>query len=647
VLKSLQLLPGIQTSGEGSANLIVRGGNYDQNLILLDEAPVYNPSHALGFFSTFQPDAIKNVTLYKGCFPAQYGGRLSSVVDISMKEGNQKHFAANSSVGLLASRLSIEGPILKDKMSYIISTRYCYAGNTLNFLGGTIGRDLLHFYGLRNFNDKNEINFYDLNAKINYKLNDRNHFYLSAYNGRDHFYSYAVNQNNQLDWGNTTATFRWNHLYSTQLFSNFTLYSSNYNYSSIVYEDIKRYIWKSQIQETGLKYDFNYFLNQNNNIKFGLISSYQIFNPVKIVPSDTAYIVKPYELDRKKGFENALYIQNEQNIGKHFTINYGLRLTSYISLGKGTVYKYSADMQNVTDSTVYGNNKIMDFYYSLEPRLTVNYKINEKQSVKTGYSYVKQYLHLLSNSTVGLPTDIWLPPDNYMKPQTSHQFILGYYRKLFSGKFEFTTELYYKTLQNIIDFKNNADLFMNNHIETQILSGKGNSYGIETMIEKKTGRFSGWISYTLAKTKYQIAGINQNLQYSPRFDIRHNLSINLSLALSENWSVTSTFKITSGGFITIPAGSYIYDNVAFPYYTDRNGYELPLYHRLDIAIKHQSRKNNTRHYKSDWMLGIYNVYNRKNIYALFVRPDENYKDSKFYKMYLFGIVPTISYNFNF
>ena len=648
VLKSLQLLPGVQTAGEGTSNLIVRGGSYDQNLILLDEAPVYNPSHALGFFSIFQANAIKNVKLYKGGFPAKYGSRLSAVIDISMKEGNMKKFAVTGSFGLLASSLSVEGPIIKDRLSFIVSSRYSYAGATMNLIGGKIAGNLLQLSAANNFNDQNEIHFYDLNAKINYKINEKNHIYLSAYNGGDHFFSYSINNNNQLDWGNHTTTFRWNHLFSSQLFSNLSVYYSNYNYAYSIFEDVRCFDWKSDIKEIGLKYDFDYFINQNNHLKFGLQSSFQLFNPGEIYPMDTASIVIPYKLNKKKGMENAFYIQNEQHIGEHLSLNYGIRYSSYTNLGAATVYKYDEDMENIVDSTVYGSNEIINFYHGLEPRLTINYLINNKQSIKTSYSYTQQYLHLLSNSTIGLPTDIWMPPDSYTKPSSSHQFTIGYYRTLFSEKFELTTELYYKTLENIIDFKDNADLFMNENIETQILSGGGKSYGVEFMFEKKSGKLSGWLSYTFSKTNYQIDGINRNKEYSPRFDIRHNLSINLAYSFNKKWSINSTFKYTSGGFVTIPAGSYVYNGVAFPYFTERNGYKLPAYHRFDIAFKYQSLKNANRKRKTYWMFGIYNVYDRKNIYALFVQNDaNNFQNSGFQKMYLGGIIPSISYNFRF
>jgi hypothetical protein len=648
VLKSLQMLPGIQTSNEGSTNLNIRGGSYDQNLILLDEAPVYNPSHALGLFSTFNTDAIKNVTVYKGAFPAQYGGRLSSVIDITMKDGNVKKISVNGGVGLLASRLSIEGPIAKEKSSFIISARYGYAGQTLNLLAGELGHDLIDLYSLRNFSSNNKINFYDLNAKFNLQVDSRNRIYLSAYTGRDIFYSFPLNNENSLEWGNTTGTFRWNHIFNRRLFSNFTIYYSNYNYSYFIKEDIRSFDWKSNIKETGLKADLNAFFSPQLNLKFGFFSIYHFFSPGNIEPRGENSVIRPISLDNKNCLETGLYINNEQVIADKLTLSYGLRYSAFMDIGSGIVYKYNESMSQVIDSISYRAGEIIHIYQGLEPRVSVNYSINNNNSVKIAYAFTKQYLHLLSNSTVGLPTDTWLPPDNYIKPETSNQYIIGFYRLLHNGDYEFTAEFYYKTLSNIIDFKDNADLFMNKHIETQILQGTGVSYGSEYLLEKKSGRITGWLGYTLAKTKYKINGINEDNTFSPRYDIRHNISLTGNYKLNKKWALSITFKYTSGGFITIPDGVYVYDGASFYYYSSRNGYQLPPYHRLDFSLTYNNPKNESRKWKSEWILGIYNIYNRKNVYSLYIRQDGyDLSSSTAYKMYLYGIVPTISYNFKF
>jgi hypothetical protein len=647
LLKSLQLIPGIQTSAEGSSNLSIRGGSYDQNLILLDEAPVYNASHALGFFSTFNVDAIKSVNIYKGAFPAQYGGRLSSVIDVVMKDGNNQNYQVDGGVGILDSKLGIEGPLIKNKASFIFSSRYCYAGQMLNLLAGKIGSQLLNIYPLRNFNDNNKLNFYDLNLKVNIQTDPTDHFYLSAYTGHDLFYSYPLDNENSLEWGNITGTLRWNHIFGNKIFSNLTYYYSNYNYAYSIIEDIRNFIWKSNIKETGLKLDLSAYLNQQFNLKFGTFFSYHFFSPGEIDPLNSSSIIKSFSLDKKDALEFGFYINNDQNLSRKFILNYGLRYSAFANLGPGTVYKYNGDMTVITDSTFYKSGRIIHVYQGLEPRISLKYLINDVSSFKFAYSYTIQYLHLLNNSTVGLPTDTWMPPDNYIKPETSHQYVLGYYRTLNNDSWELTVEAYYKTLKNIIDYKDNADLFMNTHVETLVLSGSGNSFGIEYMLEKRTGKLSGWLSYTLAKTNYTINGINNNHAFPPRFDIRHNISLTGSYILSRYWSLSSTFKLTSGGFITIPEGTYENNGASFYYYTSRNGYELPAYHRLDLSATYSSPKNDKRKWKSEWIFSIYNVYNHKNIYSLYVRQDSNTDSSNAYIMYLYGVLPTISYNFKF
>lgn len=646
VLKSLQLLPGVQTAGEGSTNLSVRGGSFDQNLIILDEAPVYNPSHALGFFSTFNTDALNNVSFYKGAFPAQYGGRLSSIVDITMREGNYKKYAANVGIGLLASKVTFEGPIVKDKASFIISGRYSYAGQTLN-LAGLFGQEVLQIWELRNFNDHNEINFYDLNAKVNYRINDKNHIYFSTYTGGDRFYSYSLNNNNSLEWGNTTSTLRWNHIFNSRLFSNFTSYYSNYNYSYFIADDLKNFDWKSNIQEAGLKVDFSAYLNTSNHMKFGVSSVYHYFAPGKIAPRSASSSVKPFALSNKNAVEISAYISNEQKISDRLSLDYGLRYAGFINMGKDTVFQYNEEKTRVTGFKAYGSGELVNYYQSFEPRISARYLLGKRNSLKLAYRRTTQFLHLLSNSSLGLPTDVWMPPDKDIRPQSSNQFVLGYYQTFSDNKYEFTSEIYYKTLRNIIDFKDNANLFVNKHIDTQILRGDGYAYGNEYMLEKKTGDLTGWIAYTFSQTQYQIDGVNNNNYFSPRWDIRHNLSITGNYQLNKRWSVSGTFKFTSGGFVTVPEGIFIYNGSAFNYYSERNGYQIEPYHRLDVSATYKSRKNDKRKRQSEWVFGIYNIYDRKNIYTLFARQESNLISTQFSKMYLFGIVPSVTYNLKF
>ena len=645
LVKSLQLLPGIQTSHEGTTNLSVRGGSFDQNLFLLDDAPVYNPSHALGFFSVFNSDAIKSVKIYKAAFPAQYGGRLSSIVDIHMKEGNRKQLSGSGGIGLIASRLTLEGPIVKDKSSFIISGRYSYAGLTANG-AGLLGQSL-GIGGLRDFTANNEINFYDLNAKMNFELNTKNRLYLSAYSGADHFYYYALDDNSSMDWGNVTGTARWNHVFNSKLFANTMLIYSQYDYSYILKDDARHFKWSSNLQEMDVKTDFDYFLNPNNHIKFGVSAENHHYFPGKVVPRDSTSITKSFTLDSQRAVISTAYVSNEQRVNDKIGIEYGLRYSAFCLLGQSKVYSYNPDL-SVKDSILYGSGELVQFYHGFEPRLSIRYLLNQTTSVKLSYTKTIQFQHLLGNSSVGFPSDVWVPASKYIKPQWANQYAIGYYKSLRENKYEFFTEAYYRKMYNIIDYKDNADLFLNPHIETQVLSGTGQSYGIEFFLEKKVGSLNGWLSYTLSKTSKQIGGINNNKPYPANYDKRHNFSAVLNYQLSHTWSASSIFKFTSGGFATIPEGTFNYYGAAFNYYTSRNGYKLPAYHRLDLSFNYQSRKNEHRKCKTEWSFGIYNVYDKKNIFALFVRQEgHNLYSSRGYKMFLYGITPFVTFNFKF
>jgi len=645
LVKSLQLLPGIQATNEGTTNLSVRGGSFDQNLFLLDDAPVYNPSHALGFFSVFNSDAIKSVKVYKASFPAQYGGRLSSIVDIHMKEGNSKELSASGGVGLIASRLTLEGPISKDKASFIISGRYSYAGLTANG-AGLLGQRL-RIGSLMDFNANNEINFYDLNAKVNYKVNDKNHLFLSAYTGSDHFFYYAIDDNSSMDWGNITGTARWNHLFNSKLFANTMLIYSKYDYSYILKDDARHFKWLANLQEMDVKTDFDYFLNPNNNLKFGISVENHHYFPGKVEPRDATSITKPFTLDKQRAVISTAYLNNEQRISDKIGLDYGLRYSTFFLLGESTVYSYSPEMEKI-DSVNYSSGELVKFYHSLEPRISLRYQLTENSSVKLSWSKTVQFQHLIGNSSVGLPSDVWIPASTYIKPQWANQIAIGYYRLFAQNQYEFSTEAYYRKLHHVIDYRDNADLFLNPHVETQVLEGEGQSYGLEFYLEKKVGRMKGWLSYTLSKTDRQIDGINNDLAYPATYDKRHYLSLLLNYKLSSTWSASSIFKYSSGGWATIPEGTFNYYGAAFNYYTTRNGYQLPAYHRLDLSFNYQSRKNEHRKWKTEWNFGIYNVYDRHNIFALFIK-QEGHKlySSKAYKMYLYGITPFVTLNFKF
>lgn len=631
LLKTLQLMPGIQAVNEGASNLYVRGGSYDQNLFLLDEAPVYNPTHALGFFSTFNADILKNTTVYKGIYPAQYGGRLSSVVDIAMREGDMSKFHTSASIGLVASGLTVEGPLAKGKSSFIVSGRGSYIGMYLKLLDDNDDR----------------VGFYDLNAKFNWNLDERNHLYLSAYTGSDVFVCFALNNRNNIEWGNTTGTLRWNHIFTGNLFSNLTLYGSRYKYKYSIMEDVRTFNWTAQISELGLKYDFSYHPNNSNDVKYGASAIYHYFEPGKVAPKDSRSIMKEYELDHKRSVELTAYAGNDQKLTDALTASYGLRYTAFMNVGQGTSYEYN-DLGKVVDSTCYGKGELIKAYGGLEPRLSLKYDFNNRNSVKLSYAHTKQYMHLLSNSTVGLPTDVWISPDEHLKPQSSNQYVAGYYHLFEKLGVELSAEVYYKTMANLVDYKDNADIFMNKHIATQLLHGKGYSYGLELLLEKKSGRLSGWIGYTLAKTQYKIDGVNQNRYYSPRYDIRHNLSLTGSLELTKAWTVSSTFKLTSGGYVTIPDQIFEFEDCAFFDYSSRNNYEIPKYHRLDMSFIYRNPKNDKRKFDSQWVFSLYNVYGRKNVYSLYIKQDpESIYYSNAYMMYLYRVVPTITYKIRF
>jgi hypothetical protein len=644
LLKSIQLLPGVNNANEGSSNLNVRGGSFDQNLILLDEAPVFNPSHALGFFSTFNADALRSVSFYKGAFPAQYGGRVSSVIDIYMKEGNKKKETFEGGVGLIASRLTYEVPIKKNKSSFLLSGRYSYTGKTVNTIG-IIGQEVFHFYNLRNFVNKNDIYFYDFNAKINFQLSGKTQLLISSYTGSDKFYSYQIDEGNRLRWGNLTSSIRLNHRFSKTLFNNSSLIFSNYNYSYFSLVDVKNFEWTANIQLLGFKTNFDLYSGKKNRIAFGLSSFLNFFKPGTIVQRDSATIIKSFSLDKKRSIESSIYLTDEFSLGKRSQISLGLRFNNFLNMGPGKVYGYSRDFLAVTDSVTYKSGAIINQYNNLEPRISYRYLIDDKNSLKMSYSKTSQFLHLISNSSVGLPTDIWIPADKYIRPTKAHQIAVGYFHQ-FRNNLEMSLEGYYKKLSDITDYRDNANLFLNKQLETQILMGSGQSYGIELLIEKKKDKLTGWLSYTWSNTSLKIAGVNNNRKFPARYDIRNNLSITTNYDFSKRVSFAGTFKFTTGGHITIPTNDFSYFGATFSTYSDRNGYTLPTYHRLDLAVTLKSKKYENQKCKKVWVFSLFNIYNRKNIYALFIKPDELLIDRvKAFNFYLYGIVPSITLNF--
>ncbi|MCK5170673.1 MAG: TonB-dependent receptor plug domain-containing protein, partial [Bacteroidales bacterium] len=636
LLKTIQLMPGVKSAGEGNSGFFVRGGSADQNLIYLDEAPVYNASHLLGFFSVFNSDAIKNMKLYKGNAPAEYGGRLSSVLDIKMNEGNSKKLGVSGGLGLISSRLTIEAPIIKDKGSFIISGRRTYA-------------DFLLTYSSEDLIKNTTLYFYDLNMKANYRINNNNRIFLSGYFGRDVF---GFSDMMKTDWGNATATFRWNHLFSDKLFLNSSLIYSKYNYV-IGFSGLTELIdIKSGIQDFNLKEDFQYFINPENTLSFGLNCIYHTFMPGELSSSDESFINSQI-IDEKYAIESAAYISHKFDISNSLKLTYGLRYSNFAVIGPGNVYNYNDD-DEITDTISYNNGELIKNYGQLEPRISVNYILNEQTSIKTSYARNTQYIHLLSNATSSTPTDLWLPSSSIIKPQIADQLALGYFRNFNDNMFETYVEIYYKNLQNQIDYKNGADILLNDKVESQLVFGKGHAYGIEFLIKKRTGKFTGWIGYTLSKTERTFDEINDGAWYPSKQDRTHDVSIVSMYNLTKRWTISATWIYYTGNAVTFPSGKYVVDGLTVPMYTDRNASRMPDYHRLDLGFtyvnkdKINKRKNREKKYESSWNISVYNVYARKNAYSIDFRENENDPTkTEAVRLAIFQIVPSTTYNFKF
>ncbi|AXY75508.1 hypothetical protein D3H65_16655 [Paraflavitalea soli] len=640
VLKSLQFLPGIQSAAEGTTNLSVRGGSYDQNLILLDEAPVYNPTHSLGFFSAFNTDALKDVAIYKGVFPAQYGGRLSSVIDIRMKEGNNKQHALTGGIGLIASRLTWEGPIKKERSSFMISGRYSNTGALLN----TAYRLKVIDAGT----SRNKVSFYDLNAKFNTALGRRDHLYLSAYTGYDNFYLLPLDMETRTNWGNTTVTARWNHVFNTRLFANTSLLYSQYKYTHIMLDSARDFSWRASLKEVTLKTDFDWSTNKNSLLKFGAGISTQDVLPGKTISVTDHKPDQRISLNNRRSAQVFVYLNHEQKINKRISVSYGIRATGFAALGDALVYQYNADTSLVTDSTYYGKGKIITSYFGAEPKATARVLLSATASLKLAYGRNYQFQHLLTNSSVGLPTDLWMPSNTHFKPQYSDHYSAGVFKTFAGEAWETSMEVYYRQSHNVIDYRDNADLFLNDKIETQVLTGQAKGYGVELLVKKNKGVSRGWISYTWSKATRQIDGVNNGDWYPASYDRRHNLSIVYNQTLSKRLSLSANWVFRSGNRATVPLGTYAFNGIRSLYYSTRNGYSLPAHHRLDLSASWQSRIKAIKQFEGEWVISVYNVYNRRNIVALFARQDPaNYSYVKTYQVNFGGIIPSIAYNFKF
>ena len=645
VIKAITMLPGVTTAGEGASGFNVRGGAADQNLILLDEATIYNSSHLFGFFSVFNPDAIKDLKLYKGGIPARYGGRVSSVLDIYQKEGNSNTFQANGGVGIVSSRLLLEGPIKKEKASFLLGGRSSYA----------------HLF-LPLFDIDNKAYFYDLNTKISYKINKKNNVYLSGYFGRDVF---SISDSFKNTYGNSVLNFRWNHLFSDKLFSNLSLIYSDYYYGLNL--DFIEFNWNSGIRNFNFKYDFKHYLNDKIKLQYGLNSIYHKFNPGEIEPSGTSSGINPRKLIDKYAFENAIYIDAEHKLTDKLTASYGLRYSSFLRLGQKELNVYENDnpilfneeLQIYEKADPIGTESasrsdVLKSFGNLEPRLALAYQVNGNSSIKASYNRLSQYLHLLSNTSSPTPLDVWTPSGKYAKPQILDQVAIGYFKNFKDRIFSLEVESFYKKVNNRIDYIDGADLIANDAIEQIILNGKARAYGLEVLFRKNEGRFKGWFAYTLSKSEQQTkgrtaveTGINNGNWYDTPYDKTHDVSITGSYDLNKKWTFNANFLFQSGQPVTYPNGQYEYNGVTIPSYTNRNEFRLPTYHRLDISANYTPKPDKKNGWQSYWVFGIYNMYNRRNAASISFRENTDSGANEAVRLSIFGIVPSISYNFKF
>ncbi|MFO7873001.1 MAG: TonB-dependent receptor [Bacteroidales bacterium] len=636
VINALQMLPGVQSVGEGASGFNVRGGNIDQNLVLMDQATVYNASHLMGFFSVFNNDAVQNLQLHKGNIPAHHGGRLASLLNVQMKSGDMRQFGGAGGIGSISSRLMLEGPIVKDRISFVAAGRRSYA-------------DL--FIPLANNPEiqNNKLYFYDINMKINARLDDSNRLQFSTYRGRDYF---RMGKNNpfSMDWGNTTYSMRWNNVISDNWLLNADLTYSGYDYSLNQEGDPEsNFRWEAGNGDIGYKAGLSYFPDDNNHIRFGISGMYHEFEPGMLKGTTEESYIGQAGSTSSAALSHALYISNEQEVDDRWSLDYGLRLSIFQSMGPSTVY-YFDDNHEFTDSTRYDRGEIYNTWSGLEPRIGARYAINDHSSLKASYNRNFQYLHLASLSDGGNPLDIWIPSSERVKPQIGNQYAVGYFRNLSIGNHigEGSIELFYKTMDNQIDFKDNAWLMLNPKLEGEFRFGEAWAYGAEFLVRKDEGNLTGWISYTWSRAERQIEGVNDGKVYPASYDRTHNLSVVMQYAVSPRVSLSANWVYTTGAPVTLPAGRFEFENQTAPVYSERNGYRLDDYHRLDLGATIKSREPSAGRFYSEWNISVYNAYYRKNTWMLDFRNDQNNSGNmEAYKVYLFPILPSVTYNFYF
>ncbi len=637
VIKSIQLLPGIQSGGEASTGLYVRGGGPDENLMILDEAPVYNASHLLGFFSVFNSNAIKDIEVYKSGIPAKYGGKASSVIDIRQKDGNAKRLGIDGGIGLLSSRLTLEGPIIKDKWTFIVAGRRTY----YDILGKAIGLDALK---------DNTLYFYDLNAKSTLAINDNNHIFISGYIGDDNF---EIGETAYMRWGNATGSVRWNHVFGDKLFMNLSGIFSQYDYNlGVPGDNADNFDWSSKIVDYNLKSDFTWFASPNNTVKFGVSSIKHQFCPGKVATKGENSMFTDMELTNYSALESAVFLSNEQKMSNRLSAQYGVRLSHFQQMGKGEVNIYEnpddLDEDEITETISYGSwEKIGGAFVYLEPRIGIKYTLDGNSSAKASYNRMVQNLHLISNTQSPTPMDIWLPTSTYIKPLVVDQVSVGYFRNFKQNMWETSVELYYKDMKNVLDYKEGADLFLNEAIETELLTGSGESKGLELLAKKTKGKLTGWLGYTWSKTTRTVEGINNGKAYPSSCDRTHDLSLVASYQLNGQWNLAGNFVYATGNPATYPVAKYTINGNQVYEYSSRNSNRLPNYHRLDLSATYEFKKNKGRKFKQSLNFSLYNVYARRNAYSITARENEdNPNQTEFVRLSIIGsLIPSITYNF--
>ncbi|MCY1722919.1 TonB-dependent receptor [Prolixibacteraceae bacterium Z1-6] len=639
IIKTIQLLPGIQSGGEASSGLYVRGGGPDENLMLLDEAPVYNTSHLMGFFSVFNSDAIKDIQVYKSGIPAEYGEKASSVIDIRLKDGNSQRFGFEGGIGNLSCRLTIEGPVIKDKWSFIIAGRRTY----YDVLGKAAGLEGL---------EDNKLYFYDLNAKSNLIINNNNRIYIAGYIGDDVF---ELGESMYMKWGNATATVRWNHISGDKIFMNISGIFSNYDYNvGVPGDNADNFDWSSKIRDYNAKVDFTYFYNPQNEIKFGANTIFHQFNPGRVRTVGENSMFSDLDLARYNAIASAIYLSNEQKISHRFTLQYGLRLSHFQQIGEGEVNIYrnpdELKKDEIIETKVYAKgDKIGDAFIYPEPRVGMKYTLGANNSVKSSYNRMVQNLHLITNTQSPTPLDIWLPSSTYIKPLVVDQVSVGYFHNFRNNSWETSVELYYKNMQNVLDYREGARLLLNEVIETELLHGSGKSKGLEVLVKKSKGNITGWIAYTWSNTTCKIEGINNGNSYPMPYDRTHDLSVVLNYKLNKKWDFAANFVFATGTPTLFPIAKYNIQGKQIYEYSARNSNRITDYHRLDISTTYDFKKNETRSFKQSLNFSVYNVYARRNAYS--ITPEANNKNpnqTQFVRLSIIGsAIPSITYNVKF